>query len=87
MPSSSTSRISIDVTPGEHKRLKAMAALSGKSLKAYVLERTLLQSDEDFALRELEGLLAPRVESARSGRLLDDSVESIFSEVADEARS
>jgi hypothetical protein len=87
MSSIATSRISIDVTPGQHKRLKAMAALSGKSLKDYVLERTLLQSDEDFALRELESLLAPRIESARSGRLLDDSVESIFSEVANEARS
>jgi len=87
MSSITTSRISIDVTPRQHKRLKAMAALSGKSLKDYVLERTLLQSDEDLALRELESLLAARVESARSGRLLDDSVESIFSEVADEARS
>lgn len=87
MSSIATSRISIDVTPGQHKRLKAMAVLSGKSLKDYVLERTLLQSDEDFALRELESLLAPRIESARSGRLLDDSVESIFSEVAIEARS
>jgi len=87
MSSTATSRISIDVTPGQHKRLKAMAALSGKSLKDYVLERTLLQSDEDFALRELENLLAPRIESARSGRLLDDSVESIFNEVADQARS
>ena len=35
------SRISIDVTDDEHKRLKAMAALRGKSIKDYVLERTL----------------------------------------------
>jgi hypothetical protein len=35
------SRISIDVTDGEHKKLKAMAALRGKSIKDYVLERTL----------------------------------------------
>jgi len=87
MSSTTTSRISIDVTPGQHKRLKAMAALAGKSIKDYVLERTLLQSDEDLALQELESLLAPRIESARSGRLLDESVESIFSEVANERRS
>lgn len=34
-------RISIDVTDDEHKKLKAMAALRGKSIKDYVLERTL----------------------------------------------
>ena len=34
-------RISIDVTFEEHKKLKAMAALRPKSIKDYVLERTL----------------------------------------------
>lgn len=82
-----TRRISLDVTPWQHKRIKALAALSGKSLKDYVLERTLLESDGDSALRELESLLAPRIESARSGRLLAESVESIFREVANEGRS
>ncbi|WP_162025647.1 MULTISPECIES: hypothetical protein [unclassified Lentimonas] len=46
-PITTTSRISIDVTPGQHKRLKALAALSGQSIKDYVLGRTLLQSGED----------------------------------------
>ena len=35
------SRISIDVTPEEHSKLKAPAALSGKSMREFVLERTL----------------------------------------------
>jgi len=35
------SRISIDVTDNEHKKLKATAALRGKTIKDYVLERTL----------------------------------------------
>ena len=72
------SRISIDVTPEQHKRLKAVAALSGQSLKNYVLERALPQSGEDASLAELEALLAPRVASARAGRFVDESVESIF---------
>lgn len=79
-----TSRISIDVTPEQHKRLKAIAALSGQSLKDYVLERALPRSGEDAALAELEALLAPRVESARSGQFVDESVESIFDGVARE---
>jgi len=79
-----TSRISIDVTPGQHKRLKAVAALSGQSLKDYVLERALPQRGEDAALTELEALLAPRVESARSGRFVDESVETILENVTRE---
>ncbi len=34
-------RLSIEMTPEQHQRLKAIAALSGKSLKQYVLERVL----------------------------------------------
>lgn len=84
MITTQTSRISIDVTPEQHKRLKAIAALSGQSLKDYVLERSLPQDEEDTALAELEALLAPRVESARSGQFADASVESIFDGVARE---
>ena len=52
------SRISIDVTGDEHKKLKAMAALRGKSIKDYVLERTLGTAESaDTALHELERLL------------------------------
>ena len=32
-------RLSIDVTPEQHQRLKAIAALSGMTIKEYVLER------------------------------------------------
>jgi hypothetical protein len=64
------SRISIDVTEREHKQLKAMAALSGKSIKDYVLERTLGAGDKDAkALRELEALLDTRIRSAQAGNV------------------
>lgn len=47
-------RVSIDVTPEQHKRLKAVAALSGKTLKEYVLEKTLpIEDDEQAAITEL----------------------------------
>ena len=35
------SRISIDVTEQEHRQLKALAALQGKSVKDFVLAQTL----------------------------------------------
>jgi hypothetical protein len=60
--------ISINITPKEHQKLKAKAALQGKSIKDYVIERTFGE-DEDtsdaVALKELESLLDERFRSAR----------------------
>jgi hypothetical protein len=76
------SRISIDVTDEEHKKLKAMAALRGKSIKDYVLERTLNgdQGDE-AALRELEKLLDDRIQEARAGGISRRTAKEIFAQM------
>ncbi len=50
-------RLSIEITQEQHQRLKAAAALQGKSIKDYVLERTLPDLEEQAALQELETLL------------------------------
>ena len=58
------SRISIEVTPEEHQKLKALAALQGKSMKEFVLERALgsdPSADDQQALSELESLLITTV--------------------------
>ena len=74
------SRISIDVTPEEHQKLKAMAALTGKSIKDYVIERTLGaegDSREAAALKEPLGQIATRLRQANRltrEKLLDDSI-------------
>jgi uncharacterized protein (DUF1778 family) len=75
------SRISIDVTSGEHKKLKAMAALRGKSIKDYVLERTLgadKDTSEAAALKELEALLDEHIRSAQNGSVSRRTVGEIF---------
>jgi hypothetical protein len=75
------SRISIDVTPEEHQKLKAMAALQGKSIKEYVMESTLglaAGSDEETALKALESLLDTRIRGAESGAVNRRTVGSIF---------
>jgi hypothetical protein len=75
------SRISIDVTSEEHKKLKAMAALQGKSIKDYVIERTLGahgDKSEAAALKELEALLDERIHSAQSGSVSRRTVGEIF---------
>lgn len=60
-------RLSIEITPEQHQRLKATAALQGKSIKDYVLDMTLPDSDEQTALQELEVFLKPRIEAAGKG--------------------
>ena len=73
-------RLSIEITPEQHQNLKAAAALQGKSIKSYVLERTLPNADEQAALQKLEAYLAPRVAAAKAGKISSKSVDEIFDE-------
>ncbi|MFQ3225604.1 MAG: hypothetical protein ACI8Z5_001866 [Lentimonas sp.] len=81
MTTIATSLISIDATPEQHKRLKATTALSGKSLKQYLLEKALPNESDAAALRELENFLKPRIQTAMSGEFVNESVEEIFNEI------
>ncbi len=77
------SRISIDVTEGEHKKLKAIAALRGQSIKDYVLERALpCDAAEGAALRELEELLDQRIRSAQASAVSRRTASGIFADAA-----
>ena len=81
-------RLSIEVTPEQHQRLKAVAALRGKSIKDYVLDRVLPEvpaPDEDEALRQLETFLEPRIKAAQD-ETVNKSVEQIFEEPHKETR-
>lgn len=75
-------RLSIEVTPDQHKQLKMIAALQGKSLKEYVLERTLPDSETEQSLKQLEAFLDSRVKSAKDNKISTQSVEDIFQQVA-----
>jgi len=74
-------RLSIEISPEEHQRLKAAAALQGKSIKDYVLERTLPDAQEKAALQKLEGFLKPRIDVAKKGEFSSKSVDAVFDEV------
>ena len=76
-------RLSIDLTPEQHKRLKAIAALRGQSIKDYVLQQSLegAPMTEQEALQELDAFLKPRVEEAQSGRTISRSASEIFETV------
>lgn len=79
-------RLSIDISTQEHQQLKAIAALSGKSIKAYVLERTLgdaadaSELSESEALASLNRLLSSRIAEARAGKVTALSPQEIGQE-------
>ncbi len=74
-------RLSIEISPEQLQRLKALAARQGKSIKDYVLDKTLPNSGENLSLQELEGFLAPCIAAAHRGELSTKSVDEIFAEV------
>lgn len=80
------SRISIDVSTKDHQKLKALAALQGKSIKDYVLERALgsPQQDEIQALAELESFLDDRIRQTEQKGICSQSVEDVFQSVCAE---
>ena len=79
------SRLSIDLTPEQHQKIKAVAAMQGKSIKEYVLNQILPTSSEEVALHELEALLDNRIKSAVDGKVSQKSVKEIFQEVYKES--
>lgn len=76
------SRLTIDVTEQQHQTLKALAALEGKTIKQYALERLFPSaSQEEQALRELKTLLTERIAQAQRGELADGSITDIADDV------
>jgi hypothetical protein len=74
------SRISIDVTNEEHKRLKALAALKGVSLKNFLITSALDSQDkhDEKALSELVAFLDNRIRKAKAGKVSRRTVGDIF---------
>ena len=84
-------RLSIDVTPEEHQKLKAIAALKGQSIKDYVLNCTLGETPalggmtEHEAFGVLADFLKPRIDQARRGELSVKSMDDIRREARERA--
>ncbi len=74
------SRLTIDMSDRQHQSLKALAALQGKTIKQYALEKLLPGEDDADAWQELKMLLAARVEEGLGGRILAKSVDAIVEE-------
>lgn len=73
------SRLTIDITDHQHQSLKAMAALQGKTIKQYALERLFpAHSDSDKAWDELRDFLEERMSEGLAGNVSTMSAEAII---------
>lgn len=79
------SRLTIDITDQQHQTLKAIAALEGKTIKQYTLERLFPDAiEEEQALYELKNLLNQRFTEARRGDLTQGSISDIADDILHE---
>ncbi len=83
------SRLTIDITDRQHQSLKALAALQGKTIKQYCLERLFAEDDSVAqAWRELKDRLGERIDAGLAGRVSSKSVGEILDEeLADRRRA
>jgi hypothetical protein len=75
------SRLHIDMTDLQHQSLKTMAALHGKTIKQYALDRLLtVDGDTDQAWLELQSLLHTRIRDGLAGNISSQSIGEILDE-------
>ena len=75
------SRLTIDLTDQQHQSLKALAALQGKTIKQYALERLFPgDTNADQAWQELKILLGGRIEAGLAGKVSDRRIGQILDE-------
>ncbi|NEP62292.1 MAG: antitoxin [Symploca sp. SIO2G7] len=81
------SRLTVELTGEQHQQIKAMAAMQGKSIKEYVLERLFpveVNQDEQQAWDALKSLLSERVAAAKRGEISNKTFEQITEETLQE---
>jgi len=82
-------RLSIELPEHQHKKIKALAAWHGLSLKNFIIQRTLsasAENEEDAVMKELMGFLTPRIESAKKGELSKLSMDAIIAKAKTKRR-
>jgi len=75
------SRLTIDMTDQQHQSLKAFAALQGKTIKQYALERLFpSDTDADQAWQALKVLIHDRIHTGLAGKISAKSIDEILEE-------
>ncbi len=79
-------RLSIDLSDQQHNSLKALAALEGKSIRQFALERLFPdKTDDGPALAELKALIDQRIAAALNGALSTTTFDEIVAQELDRA--
>ncbi|MBD7993447.1 MULTISPECIES: antitoxin [Brucella/Ochrobactrum group] len=82
------SRLTIDISDKQHQSLKALAALQGKTIKQYALERLFPgDNDADKAWQELRAIVKTRVEEGLLGKVSNKTIREILDEELIEGRT
>lgn len=75
------SRLTIDISEQQHQSLKALAALQGKTIKQYAIERLFPGNvDNDPGWQELRGVLTARINDGLAGKVSARSIGDILDE-------
>jgi hypothetical protein len=82
------SRLIIDITDQQRQDLKARAALQGKTIEQYALERVFSgDADADQAWQELKTLLGTRIDDRLAGQVSTRNIGEILDEELAEGRA
>ncbi|AHG48772.1 antitoxin (plasmid) [Rhizobium leguminosarum bv. trifolii CB782] len=75
------SRLTIDITDQQHQSLKALAALQGKTIKQYALERLFPgDANGERAWEELKTLMNTRINDGLAEKLSTKTIGEILGE-------
>lgn len=76
------SRLVIDVSGDQHRKIKVLAALQGKSIKDYVLSQLIPEGEnEGEAWAELNSMLLSRIEAVESDQPAQQTFEQLTGEI------
>jgi hypothetical protein len=75
------SRLIIDVSGEQPQQIKLLAALQGKTIKSYVLDKIFPSDEEEQSWNELVTLLMPRIEDARNNPPSQKTFEQLTKEI------
>jgi Antitoxin ParD len=79
-------RLTIDMTDQQHQSLKAMAALEGKTIRQFALERLLPPMRVgDAGWDDLRAMLRQRIAAGLDGAVSDQSVDQIVEDELQQA--
>lgn len=77
------SRLSIDISPEQHQKIKALSALQGKSIKDYILSKLFTSETdaEQVAMSQLEELLVTRIKQSENSKVSGRTIQQITDDV------